>query len=103
MYAVIKTGGKQYKVAKGDTIKVEKLDGTVGSTVEIKDVIAIGEGADIKIGAPTVENASVVCEILEQKKTKKVLLFKKRRRKGYAKKQGHRQNLTGIRVKEIKA
>ena len=103
MYAVIKTGGKQYRVKEGDTLRVEKLEGDKGSTIELKDVLAVGEGEAVKLGAPAVDNAKVVCEILAQGKDKKVLLFKKKRRKGYSKKQGHRQFFTSIKVKEIKA
>ncbi len=103
MYAVIKTGGKQYRVSQGDILKVEKLDGEVGSSIEIGEVLAVGEGEGIKVGAPTVEGAMVVAEILAQGKNKKVIIFKKRRRKGYAKKQGHRQLFTSIKINEIKA
>ncbi|MEK7314157.1 MAG: 50S ribosomal protein L21 [Deltaproteobacteria bacterium] len=103
MYAVVKTGGKQYRVKEGDTLRVEKLEGDKGSTIELKDVLAVGEGEAVKLGAPAVDNAKVVCEILAQGKDKKVLLFKKKRRKGYSKKQGHRQFFTSIKVKEIKA
>ena len=102
MYAVIQTGGKQYKVTQGETLKVEKLAGDVGATVEIKEVVAVGEGESIKIGTPNVDNASVVCEIIGHDKSKKVMLVKKRRRKGYTKKQGHRQPYTSIKVKEIR-
>ena len=103
MYAVVKTGGKQYRVKEGDTLRVEKLEGDKGSTIELKDVLAVGEGETVKLGAPAVDNAKVVCEILAQGKDKKVLLFKKKRRKGYSKKQGHRQFFTSIKIKEIKA
>lgn len=103
MYAVIKTGGKQYRVKEGDTLRVEKLEGDKGSTIELKDVLAVGEGEAVKLGAPAVDNAKVLCEILAQGKDKKVLLFKKKRRKGYSKKQGHRQFFTSIKIKEIKA
>ncbi|HZX35571.1 MAG TPA: 50S ribosomal protein L21 [Thermodesulfobacteriota bacterium] len=103
MYAVVKTGGKQYRVKEGDTLRVEKLEGDKGSMVELKDVLAIGEGEAVKLGAPAVDNAKVLCEILLQGKDKKVLLFKKKRRKGYSKKQGHRQFFTSIKIKEIKA
>ena len=103
MYAVIKTGGKQYRVKEGDTLRVEKLEGDKGSTIELKDVLAVGDGEAVKLGAPAVDNAKVLCEILAQGKDKKVLLFKKKRRKGYSKKQGHRQFFTSIKVKEIKA
>ena len=103
MYAVIKTGGKQYRVKEGDTLRVEKLEGDKGSTIELKDVLAVGEGEAVRLGAPAIDNATVLCEILAQGKDKKVLLFKKKRRKGYSKKQGHRQFFTSIKVKEIKA
>jgi large subunit ribosomal protein L21 len=103
MYAVIKTGGKQYVVNEGDTLKVEKLSGEVGSKVQISDVLAVGEGEALKVGTPTVEGAVVTAEILEQDKHKKIIVFKKKRRKGYTKKQGHRQSFTNIKVESIKA
>lgn len=103
MYAVIKTGGKQYRVNEGDVVKVEKLAGDIGATVEISSVLAVGEGDSLKIGAPTVEGASVVAEILEQGKSKKIIVFKKKRRKGYTKRQGHRQQFTSLRIQQIKA
>jgi|SRR3972149_681346 len=103
MYAVVKTGGKQYRITEGDTLRVEKLPGEVGTTVEFPEVIAVGEGTDVKVGTPTVEGARVLAEIVEQGKDKKIIIFKKKRRKGYSKKQGHRQSFTGVRIKEIKA
>jgi len=103
MYAVIKTGGKQYRVSQGDVLKVEKLDGEVGASVEIGSVLAVGEGDGIKVGAPMVEGAKVIAEIVAQGKNKKVISFKKRRRKGYTKKQGHRQLFTSIKIQDIKA
>ncbi|MEK6758437.1 MAG: 50S ribosomal protein L21 [Deltaproteobacteria bacterium] len=102
MFAVIKTGGKQYRVAEGETLHVEKLEGAVGTRVEIPEILSVGEGEGIKVGTPTVEGARVVAEIVEQGKGKKVIVFKKRRRKGYMKKQGHRQLFTGIKIQEIK-
>lgn len=102
MFAVIKTGGKQYRVAEGETLHVEKLEGAVGTLVEIPEILSVGEGEGIKVGMPTVEGARVVAEIVEQGKGKKVIVFKKRRRKGYMKKQGHRQLFTGIKIQEIK-
>ena len=102
MYAVIKTGGKQYRVSEGDFLRVERLEGAVGSNIELSEVLAVGEGADLKIGAPTVSGATVVAQILEQGKHKKVLIFKKKRRKGYTKKQGHRQQFTALRIQGIK-
>ncbi len=103
MYAVIKTGGKQYRVTEGDTLKVEKLPGEKGASVELGDILAIGEGENIKVGTPVVQGAKVVAEIIGQGKAKKVVVFKKRRRKGYTKKQGHRQLFTSIKIQEIKA
>lgn len=103
MHAVIKTGGKQYRVAEGDLLKVEKLEGEIGSTIEFPEVLAVGEGDSIKVGAPTVAGAMVKAEIVEQGKAKKVIIFKKKRRKGFAKKQGHRQLFTSVKIQEIKA
>lgn len=102
MYAVIKTGGKQYRVKEGDTLRVEKLSGDAGASVEFADVLAIGEGDDIKIGTPTVKGAKVIAEVTAQGRGKKVRLLKKRRRKGFAKKQGHRQSFTSVKIKEIR-
>jgi len=102
MYAVIKTGGKQYKVSEGDVVNVEKLDGEVGASVELSDVLAVGEGESIKIGTPTVKGAVVKAEIVEQDRGKKLIIFKKKRRKGYTKKQGHRQLFTGLKIQSIK-
>lgn len=102
MHAVIKTGGKQYRVAEGDTLQVEKLTGDAGSTVELGYVLSVGEGEAIKIGTPVVDGALVTAEIVEHGRGKKVIVFKKKRRKGYKKKQGHRQDFTSIKIKEIK-
>ncbi|MBI5886514.1 MAG: 50S ribosomal protein L21 [Deltaproteobacteria bacterium] len=103
MHAVIKTGGKQYRVAEGDVVKVEKLEGEIGANVEISEVLAVGEGEGIKIGAPTVDGAKVSAVIVEQGKHKKLIVFKKKKRKGYTKKQGHRQLFTSIKIESIKA
>ena len=100
MYAVIATGGKQYKVSEGDVVRVEKLEGEVGSKVEIKDVLMIG-GDTPKIGTPLVEKATVSVEIVEQDRAKKILVFKKKRRKGYKKLQGHRQAYTALKINKI--
>lgn len=102
MYAVIKTGGKQYKVSEGEVVKVEKLSGEIGSSIEIETVLAIGEGEGIQLGTPVVEGAKVIAEIVEQGKGKKLTIFKKKRRKGYTKKQGHRQLFTGLKIQQIK-
>ena len=101
MYAVVKTGGKQYKVAKDDVIKVERLDGEAGETVALEEVLMLGEGADVTVGTPVVEGATVAAEILEQARAKKILVFKKRRRQNYRRKKGHRQNITVLRVTDI--
>src|SRR3989338_5879300 len=102
MYAVIKTGGKQYRITEGDTLRVEKLLGEKGTSIELNDVLAIGEGENMRVGTPVVEGAKVIAEIIGQGKAKKVLIFKKKRRKGYAKKQGHRQSFTSLKIQEIK-
>jgi large subunit ribosomal protein L21 len=103
MYAVIKTGGKQYRVTEGEVLNVEKLTGEVGSVVELAEVLSVGEGEGIKIGTPTIAGAKVVAEIVEQGKGKKLIVYKKKRRKGFDKKRGHRQLFTGLKIKEIKA
>ena len=103
MFAVIKTGGKQYKVAEDDTIVIEKLEGDAGSKVTFDDVLMVGEGKDVTIGAPTVSGASVTGEISEQRKGDKVLIMKKRQRNTYRRKKGHRQHQTVVTIKSIKA
>ncbi len=103
MYAVIKTGGKQYRVNEGDVVNIEKLSGEVGARIEISEVLAVGEGESIKVGTPTVAGASVTAEIVKHGKGSKLITFKKRRRKGFAKKQGHRQLFTSIKIQGIKA
>lgn len=101
MYAVIKTGGKQYRVSKDDLLKIERLPGEEGDIVTLNDVLMIGAGADITVGAPLVAGAAVAAEIVEQARGPKVIIFKKRRRQNYRRKMGHRQLLTVIRVTEI--
>ena len=103
MYAVVKTGGKQYKVRPGQMVRVEKLEGAVGDTIALSDVLLIGGGESVQIGRPQVEGASVQAQIVEQGRAKKIIVFKKKRRKGYHKKQGHRQYYTQLRINEIKA
>ncbi len=103
MYAVIKTGGKQYKVAAGGRLKVESLPVEVGSEVEIKDVLMVADGEDIKVGSPMVDGASVKATVLAHGRGKKIEIFKMRRRKHYRKSQGHRQNFTEIRIDGITA
>ena len=103
MYAVIKTGGKQYKVAAGEKIKVEQIAADVGQEIVIDQVLAVGSGADLKVGAPWVEGASVKATVLAHGKHDKVRIFKMRRRKHYQKRQGHRQNYTEIQIGAVNA
>ncbi len=101
MYAVIATGGKQYKVSEGDVLRVEKIAGDVGDTVSLDRVLMLAEGDDVTIGTPVVDNAVVNASIVEQDKAKKVLVFKYKRRKRYRRKQGHRQPFTAIKIDKI--
>jgi len=103
MYAVIRTGGKQYKVAAGGKLKVESLPAEVGSEIEINDVLMVADGDDIKVGTPVLNGASVKATILAHGRGEKVMIFKMRRRKHYRKTQGHRQNFTEIRIDGISA
>jgi large subunit ribosomal protein L21 len=100
-YAIIRTGGKQYQVSTGTQLRVEKINGNVGDSIELDDVLAVFDGDNVKIGQPTVEGASVSAKIVEQGKAKKVIVFKKKRRKGYRVKRGHRQLYTALEVGEI--
>ncbi len=102
MFAVIRTGGKQYRVASGDVITVEKLEGDVGSSVTLGEVLMAGEGADAKLGG-ALKGAAVTAEIVEQGLGDKVIIFKKRRRHNYRRKRGHRQPQTVLRVTDISA
>ncbi len=101
MFAVIKTGGKQYKVAADDVLKIEKLEGEAGDTVTFDNVLMVGEGSDVTIGAPLVEGALVAAEFVETKKQRTVIIFKKNRRHNYRRRNGHRQLLTTVRITEI--
>lgn len=103
MYAIIRTGGKQYQVAAGDKLRVEKLQGDVGETVELSDILMVVDGDDVKIGQPVVDGAKVVAKITEQGKADKVVVFKKKRRKGYQVKRGHRQHFTALTIEEVSA
>lgn len=102
MYAVISTGGKQYRVETGEKITVEKLNGEVGQVLELDSVLMIADGENIKIGNPSVKGARVLAEVLAHKKGKKIIAFKHKRRKDYQRKVGHRQEYTELEVKEIK-
>jgi large subunit ribosomal protein L21 len=101
MYAVIKTGGKQYRVQAGDVLIVEKLDGEPGAQVAFDQVLMVGEGADVTVGAPTVDGASVSATLVETRKGEKIKVFKKIRRQGYRRTRGHRQHETVLRVTAI--
>jgi len=101
MYAIIRTGGKQYQVSTGERLRVEKIDGNIGDSVELSEVLVVGDGDDVKIGQPTLEGAKVIARIVEQGKARKVLVFKKKRRKGYRVKRGHRQLFTALEIGEI--
>ena len=103
MYAIIRTGGKQYQVEAGDTLRVEKLLGEVGDTVELADVLLLVDGETVKIGQPVVDGAKVVAKIVEQGRHKKVIVFKKKRRQGYQVKKGHRQMYTALTIETISA
>lgn len=101
MFAVIKTGGKQYKVAAEDILRIEKLDGVAGDTITFDNVLMVGSGADVTIGAPLVAGATVVGELVEQARGRKIKVFKKKRRQKYRRTAGHRQDLTIVRVTDI--
>lgn len=101
MYAVIKTGGKQYRVAQGDKLRVEKLAGNVGDTVTLGEVLLVGSGDGVQIGAPSVNGAKVEAKILGQDRGEKIIIFKFRRRKNYRRKTGHRQPYTALEITGI--
>lgn len=103
MFAVIKSGGKQYKVSKDDIIIVEKLDAEAGKDVKFSDVLICGKEGDVSVGAPLVKGAEVKGKVLEQRKGEKVLVFKKKRRQNYRRKRGHRQNETVVQITSIKS
>ncbi len=103
MYAVIKTGGKQYLVNEGSVIKVEKLEGDAGSKIDLSEVLMVGGDGAPKLGAPIVDGMKVSAKILKQAKAKKILVYKKKRRKGYEKLRGHRQYYTELKVTKIGA
>lgn len=103
MFAVIKTGGKQYKVASGDRIEVETLPGAPGDTVTFDTVLVVGDGGEAKVGAGALAGAVVEGEIVDHVRTRKIIVFKKRRRKSSRTRNGHRQNLTVVRIREIRA
>lgn len=103
MYAVILTGGKQYRVQEGDVLYVEKLNAEVDSTVELDQVLVVSKDGELVVGKPVVEGAKVVAKVLAQGKAKKVVVFKYKPKKDYRKKQGHRQPYTKLQVEKIEA
>lgn len=101
MYAVIRTGGKQYRVSPDDVLDIEKIPGEAGDTVEFGEVLLVGGDGEPRLGAPLVAGATVAAELVEQHRGEKIIIFKKKRRQNYRRKNGHRQSLTMIRVTEI--
>lgn len=101
MYAVIQTGGKQYRVTNGDVITVEKLEGEAGSTLAIAPVLMLDDGKETQVGTPIVEGAAVTAELVEQTRGDKIVVFKKKRRQGYQRTHGHRQDLTVLRIVDV--
>ncbi len=103
MYAVIETGGKQYRVAQGDTVHIEKLTGEVGDSIQFDNVLLIGDGSDITVGKPSVAGATVSGEIIGHGKDKKLIVFKFKRRKDYRRRTGHRQQYTAVKITAVAA
>ena len=101
MFAILKTGGKQYKVKENDVISVEKLPNKEGESINLKEILLISDEKKTKLGTPLLKGVSVTAKVLEQKKEKKILVFKKKRRKNYKKKIGHRQNITVLKILKI--
>ena len=101
MYAVIRSGGKQYRVTPGQTIRLEKLAGDVGSKLELKDVLLVQNEGDVQLGSPVLANAIVEATVVEQDRAKKIIVFKKKRKKQYRRTQGHRQDYTAVRIDKI--
>jgi large subunit ribosomal protein L21 len=103
MFAIVKTGGKQYRLAVGDRVTVERIEGEVGSAVSLSEVLAIGGNGTPQVGRPLLPGASVRAKIVQQPRGTKVIVFKKKRRKNYRRKRGHRQDLTVLQIEEIQA
>ncbi len=101
MYAIVKVGSQQYKVSKGDEIKVQKLEGEIGQRIEFKDVLLVADGEKVAVGQPTVKETKIIGEVTAQGKEKKIIVFHKRRRKNSKCKQGHRQSFTQLKIVEI--
>ncbi len=103
MYAVVKTGGKQYRVQEGDVLRVEKLPGDIGGEIAFDDVLMFSDGENLQVGTPKLENIAVTGRIVEQGKARKIIVFKYKRRKRYRRKQGHRQPFTAVKIDSIQA
>lgn len=103
MYAVVITGGKQYKVREGETLRVEKIEGDIGSSVAFDRVLMFSDGENVNVGTPDLENVSVSGQIVEQGKSRKILVFKYKKRKRYRRKMGHRQPYTAVKINAIEA
>jgi large subunit ribosomal protein L21 len=101
MYAVIKTGGKQYRVTPGEVVKIEKLEAAVGEAVEFPEVLMLGDGAEFKVGTPLLENARVKGTVTSQERDKKIVIYTYKKRKGEHRKMGHRQDVTLVRIDEV--
>jgi large subunit ribosomal protein L21 len=103
MYAVVETGGRQYRVQPGDTVDVERLPGEVGDTLELSSILMVGDGAEVTLGTPLLETARVTAEIMAHKRGDKIIIFKFKRRKNYRLKKGHRQSLTSLKIIDVQA
>jgi len=103
VYAIIRTGGKQYRVEPGDVLRLESLEGEVGSSVTLDDVLLVGEGDDIQVGAPRLENVAVEGTVVEQGRHRKIRVFKHKRRKHYRRTRGHRQSFTAVKIERVQA
>ena len=103
MYAIVKTGGKQYKIHEGDIIRIEKIDGNIGNPISFDQVLMFSDGENTSIGQPVLDNVAVKGHIVEQGKGKKIIVFKYKRRKRFRRKQGHRQQFTAVQIDAIKA
>ena len=103
MYAIVRTGGKQYRVEPGEVVRFESLEGEVGSSVTLDDVLLVGEGGDVRVGAPRVENAAVEGTVVEQGRDRKIRVFKQKRRKHYRRTRGHRQSFTAVKIERVQA
>jgi len=103
MYAIMASGGKQYRVQEGDVLRLEKIDGDVGASVSFDQVLMVSDGEEVQLGRPVLDGATVHASIVEQDKAKKILVFKFKRRKRYRRKLGHRQPYTAVRIEKIEA